>query len=153
MPDNLMVRHLPRHYIARVITKRMLMITTTLIAVGLAGCGPAGSDTPEAPAATTSTSASPASSPAAATTSAAPPPAPPTTAAAPAAPAKKPAPAKPKPKPKPKPTTKKPAPKTDPRYGTCKEANSHGYGPYVRGVDPEYSWYRDADKDGVVCEH
>ncbi|MBO0812901.1 MAG: excalibur calcium-binding domain-containing protein, partial [Microlunatus sp.] len=27
-----------------------------------------------------------------------------------------------------------------------------GYGPYVRGRDPEYYWYRDADSDGVVCE-
>lgn len=41
---------------------------------------------------------------------------------------------------------------TDPRYGTCKEAKSHGLGGYVRGVDPEYDWYRDSDGDGVVCE-
>ena len=41
---------------------------------------------------------------------------------------------------------------TDPRFGTCKEAISNGYGPYVRGVDPEYDWYRDSDKDGVDCE-
>ncbi|MBZ5736116.1 excalibur calcium-binding domain-containing protein [Nocardioides sp. TRM66260-LWL] len=41
---------------------------------------------------------------------------------------------------------------TDPRYGTCKEAKAHGYGPYVRGRDPEYAWYRDADGDGIVCE-
>ena len=27
-----------------------------------------------------------------------------------------------------------------------------GYGPYYRGVDPEYEWYTDADNDGVVCE-
>lgn len=40
----------------------------------------------------------------------------------------------------------------DPRFSTCKEAKSRGYGPYTRGVDPEYSWYRDADKDGQVCE-
>jgi len=40
----------------------------------------------------------------------------------------------------------------DPRYGTCKEAIEHGLGPYRRGVDPEYQWYRDADDDGVVCE-
>jgi hypothetical protein len=25
-------------------------------------------------------------------------------------------------------------------------------GPYRVGVDPEYAWYRDADKDGIVCE-
>jgi hypothetical protein len=41
---------------------------------------------------------------------------------------------------------------TDPQFGTCKEAKSHGYGPYQRGVDPEYDWYRDADGDGWVCE-
>lgn len=42
--------------------------------------------------------------------------------------------------------------KLDPQFGTCKEAKSHGYGPYRQGVDPEYNWYRDADNDGVVCE-
>jgi hypothetical protein len=41
---------------------------------------------------------------------------------------------------------------TDPRFATCKAAIAAGYGPYRRGVDPEYSWYRDADSDGVVCE-
>jgi len=40
----------------------------------------------------------------------------------------------------------------DARYGTCREAKAHGLGPYVRGVDAEYSWYRDADGDGIVCE-
>lgn len=44
------------------------------------------------------------------------------------------------------------APATDPRFGTCAEARRNGYGSYVKGVDPEYDWYRDADKDGVVCE-
>jgi hypothetical protein len=44
------------------------------------------------------------------------------------------------------------APDLDPRYGTCKEAIAHGYGPYVRGVNPEYDWYRDGDKDGTNCE-
>lgn len=44
------------------------------------------------------------------------------------------------------------APATDPRFGTCKEAKAHGYGPYVRGRDPEYSWYRDGDGDGITCE-
>lgn len=74
----------------------------------------------------------------------------------------KPSKAKPKPsKPKPaKPATsvvppkkaQPPAPQTDRRFGTCKEAKRNGYGPYVRGKDPEYGWYRDSDKDGVVCE-
>jgi hypothetical protein len=41
---------------------------------------------------------------------------------------------------------------TDPRFATCKAAKAAGYGPYYRGVDPEYSWYRDADSDGIVCE-
>ncbi|MDX6740078.1 excalibur calcium-binding domain-containing protein [Actinocorallia sp. A-T 12471] len=61
--------------------------------------------------------------------------------------------AKPKPKPKPKPSTPKPAaPANDPRFGTCAAANAAGYGPYVQGSDPEYAWYIDRDKDGVVCE-
>lgn len=48
----------------------------------------------------------------------------------------------------------KPAPggKTDPQFGTCKEAISNGYGPYVKGTDAEYDWYRDGDGDGTVCE-
>ncbi|GLW23902.1 hypothetical protein DI270_026455 [Microbispora triticiradicis] len=41
---------------------------------------------------------------------------------------------------------------TDPRFGTCEEANRAGYGPYVRGIDVEYDWYVDSDSDGVVCE-
>jgi hypothetical protein len=40
----------------------------------------------------------------------------------------------------------------DPRFGTCKDAIAHGYGPYYEGRDPEYDWYIDADDDGVVCE-
>lgn len=40
----------------------------------------------------------------------------------------------------------------DPRFGTCREAIASGFGPYVRGVDAEYHWYRDGDKDGTVCE-
>ena len=41
---------------------------------------------------------------------------------------------------------------TDPRFATCKEARSNGYGPYFEGTDPEYNWYIDADNDGEVCE-
>lgn len=41
---------------------------------------------------------------------------------------------------------------TDPRYGTCTEAKSHGYGPYYQGRDTEYGWYEDRDNDGIVCE-
>ena len=41
---------------------------------------------------------------------------------------------------------------TDPRFATCKEAKAAGYGPYVRGQDPEYDWYRDGDGDGTTCE-
>ena len=40
----------------------------------------------------------------------------------------------------------------DPNYGTCSVAQANGAGPYYQGVDPEYAWYRDRDKDGVVCE-
>jgi hypothetical protein len=42
---------------------------------------------------------------------------------------------------------------TDPRFASCAEAKRNGYrGPYVRGVNPEYAWYQDRDRDGVVCE-
>ncbi len=41
---------------------------------------------------------------------------------------------------------------TDPNYGTCKVAKANGRGPYIRGVDPEYAFYRDGDSDGMVCE-
>ena len=40
----------------------------------------------------------------------------------------------------------------DPRFSYCTEAKAHGYGPYIRGIDPEYYWYRDGDSDGTVCE-
>jgi hypothetical protein len=40
----------------------------------------------------------------------------------------------------------------DPRFDTCTAAIDSGYGPYVSGVDAEYSWYDDRDLDGVVCE-
>jgi hypothetical protein len=36
--------------------------------------------------------------------------------------------------------------------GTCKQAKAAGYGPYTRGIDQEYGWYRDGDGDGTVCE-
>ncbi|MFS8479211.1 MAG: excalibur calcium-binding domain-containing protein [Micromonosporaceae bacterium] len=41
----------------------------------------------------------------------------------------------------------------DPKFDTCEEAKAQGYGPYVKGTDPEYNWYRDedTDADGVVC--
>lgn len=45
-----------------------------------------------------------------------------------------------------------PTPKEDERFGTCTEVKSAGLGPYVKGKDPEYYWYRDQDKDGVACE-
>ncbi len=41
---------------------------------------------------------------------------------------------------------------TDARYATCTAAKAAGLGPYYRGRDPEYSWYTDRDKDGIVCE-
>lgn len=40
----------------------------------------------------------------------------------------------------------------DPRFRTCGDANSMGYGPYLAGVNPEYDWYQDRDRDGRVCE-
>jgi hypothetical protein len=40
----------------------------------------------------------------------------------------------------------------DPRFKTCKAAKAAGYGPYYKGFDYEYNWYRDADRDGIVCE-
>lgn len=45
-----------------------------------------------------------------------------------------------------------PASGADPRFAYCYEANDAGYGPYYRGRDPEYAWYRDNDGDGEVCE-
>ena len=56
------------------------------------------------------------------------------------------------------PTTSKSTPVTpssgglDPHFATCGAAKAAGYGPYVRGKDPEYAWYRDANNNGVVCE-
>lgn len=40
---------------------------------------------------------------------------------------------------------------TAPRFSTCKDAKKAGYGPFYRG-SIEYTWYRDSDGDGVVCE-
>jgi hypothetical protein len=40
----------------------------------------------------------------------------------------------------------------DPRFDYCYQALAAGYGPYVRGRDPEYAWYTDSDGDGRVCE-
>ena len=42
--------------------------------------------------------------------------------------------------------------KLDPRFPFCTSAIAAGYGPYVKGVDPAYAWYRDGDGDGIVCE-
>ena len=83
----------------------------------------------------------------------------PTTSAKPKPSPKGPSPTRPSPtstttKPSPRPTTTTPPAGggTDPRYRTCAEAKRRGYGPYYRGQDPEYAWYKDPDKDGVVCE-
>jgi hypothetical protein len=40
----------------------------------------------------------------------------------------------------------------DPRFTFCYEAISDGYGDYVNGINPEYEWYDDRDRDGDVCE-
>ncbi len=52
----------------------------------------------------------------------------------------------------PQPKTTESKADTDPRFDTCTEAKDAGYGPYVKGQDPEYAWYDDRDGDGVVCE-
>ena len=41
---------------------------------------------------------------------------------------------------------------TDPRFSSCTKAIEAGFGPYTQGVDVEYGWYQDRDKDGIVCE-
>ena len=41
---------------------------------------------------------------------------------------------------------------TDPQFDYCYQAKDAGYGPYYKGQDEEYTWYEDADGDGVVCE-
>ncbi|GGR49712.1 hypothetical protein J2S40_000172 [Nocardioides luteus] len=40
----------------------------------------------------------------------------------------------------------------DPRFDTCAKAIAEGFGPYQKGRDAEYEWYRDGDKDGTVCD-
>ena len=42
--------------------------------------------------------------------------------------------------------------KLDPQFPSCAKAKAAGFGPYVNGKDREYSWYRDGDSDGTVCE-
>ncbi|MEH0934043.1 excalibur calcium-binding domain-containing protein [Micromonospora psammae] len=58
--------------------------------------------------------------------------------------------------PRPASTTTQPKPPSipvaDPHFKSCREANAAGYGPYRRGIDPEYAWYRDRNGDGLVCE-
>ncbi|WP_336210383.1 excalibur calcium-binding domain-containing protein [Nonomuraea sp. LPB2021202275-12-8] len=39
----------------------------------------------------------------------------------------------------------------NPKYSTCKQARGAGYGPYFKGVHPEYAWYVDVDNNGVAC--
>lgn len=61
------------------------------------------------------------------------------------------------PAPAPEPAVEAPAPDSgvggaDPNYGSCKKAKAAGAGPYVKGVDVEYDFYRDGDGDGTVCE-
>ncbi len=51
------------------------------------------------------------------------------------------------------PSTTQTARTPDPRFSSCAEAKRNGYNrKYVRGVDPEYYFYRDGDGDGTVCE-
>ena len=40
----------------------------------------------------------------------------------------------------------------DPQFSSCRLAKAAGYGPYYRGKDSEYNWYRDGDGDGIACE-
>ena len=46
-----------------------------------------------------------------------------------------------------------PQPPPDPGPAPSGTAIAAGYGPYSRGQDSEYDWYRDGDSDGKVCEH
>jgi len=56
------------------------------------------------------------------------------------------------PRPTPSRTTSPPSSGLDKDYGTCAAAKAAGKGPYYEGKDPEYDWYIDRDKDGMVCE-
>ena len=38
------------------------------------------------------------------------------------------------------------------RFANCAEAKANGQGPYVKGQDPEYDWFRDGDGDGITCD-
>ncbi|MFI7447189.1 excalibur calcium-binding domain-containing protein [Nonomuraea sp. NPDC049714] len=39
----------------------------------------------------------------------------------------------------------------NPKYDSCRQARAAGYGPYTKGVHPEYAWYTDVDNNGVAC--
>jgi len=52
----------------------------------------------------------------------------------------------------PAPVTPATSASNDPQFDSCKQAKANGYGPYVRGRDPEYYWYHDPNRDGVVCD-
>jgi hypothetical protein len=39
----------------------------------------------------------------------------------------------------------------NPKYDTCRQAKAAGYGPYTKGLHPEYAWYPDLDNNGVAC--
>lgn len=49
-------------------------------------------------------------------------------------------------------TTLTPVEKNDPQFKSCEEAMAKGFGPYVKGKDPEYEWYPDTNRDGIVCD-
>jgi hypothetical protein len=49
--------------------------------------------------------------------------------------------------------TQAPQAGTHPKFSSCAEAARNGFrGPYFRGINPEYAWYQDRDRDGSVCE-
>ncbi|WP_049570893.1 excalibur calcium-binding domain-containing protein [Nonomuraea sp. SBT364] len=39
----------------------------------------------------------------------------------------------------------------DPKFAGCKEALAAGFGPYTKGIRPEYEWYTDVDNNGIAC--
>lgn len=49
--------------------------------------------------------------------------------------------------------TAKPADALDTKFASCKEAIAAGFGPYTKGTDPEYDWYKaeDTQSTGKVC--